>query len=135
MEVKKLFPPNYQKIKEAFPDCEKQKAIFCYGEIVYNPFNAIVTRDLEIHEAVHSKQQGKEPEVWWDKYIQEPKFRLEQEIEAYGVQAYFIKKHFPVRVYENILGRIAQALSGELYGNIIDYHKAHSELRHFIKKV
>lgn len=135
MEVKQTFPPNYDKIKKEFPNCEKQKAVFCYGNVVYNPFGANMTRDLEVHEAAHSKQQGKDPETWWDKYINDTEFRLLQEIEAYGVQYYFLKTFLPEKITRELLDRISSALSGELYGNLITKPKAESLIRHFVKKI
>ena len=150
MRVLNTFPPNWNKIKEAFPNAEAEKAVFCYGEVVHNPFNSNITRDLEVHEAVHSKQQGDDPEKWWEKYISDPAFRLEQEIEAYGVQVYHLKTtkvmredekgkwvevYIPSRVIEYYLEKIAQTLSGPLYGNIIAYHKAHTRIRKFVQNI
>lgn len=150
MRTLNTFPPNWNKIKEAFPHAEAEQAVFCYGEVVHNPFNANVTRDLEVHEAVHCKQQGDDPEKWWDRYIADPNFRLEQEISAYGLQLYHLKNetvmltddkgkhvegHRPNRLITWYLEMIAKTLSGPLYGNIIGYHQAHTRIRHFIKAV
>lgn len=150
MQIKNTLPPNWAKIKEAFPNAKIEQAVFCYGDVVHNPFNAVITRDLEVHEAVHSAQQGKDPESWWDKYISDSKFRLEQEIEAYGLQMFHLKTtkvkklddngreremYIPSRVITWYLEMIAKTLSGPLYGEIIDYHKAHTRIRHFIKEV
>ena len=150
METKNTFPPNWNKIKSAFPNAEAEQAVFCYGSVLHNPFNAQITRDLEIHEAVHSRQQDKDPEGWWDKYISDPSFRVEQEIQAYGLQMYHLKTtkvlkqdekgrtvemYIPSRVISWYLDKIAETLSGPLYNHAIDYHKAHSRVRHFIKEV
>lgn len=150
MRVLNTFPPNWNKIKEAFPNAEAEQAVFCYGDVVHSPFNSKVTRDLEVHEAVHSEQQGTDPETWWNKYLADPTFRLEQEIQAYGLQLFHLKNekvklddgkggwkdgYRPSRVITWYLEQIAKTLSGPLYGNIIDYHKAHARIRHFIKAV
>lgn len=150
MRILNTFPPNWNKIKEAFPHAETEEAVFCYGEVLHNPFNAKITRDLEIHEACHSAQQGDDPEGWWKKYISDPTFRLEREVEAYGTQLYHLKTtkvlkldelgnekemYIPTRVIDWYVEKIAQTLSGPLYGNIIDYWKAHTRIRHFIKEV
>ena len=91
------FPPNYGELIEYFDAnvLEEKKAIFCYGKSIYSPFNRKVTPDVEIHEEVHSKQQEAcgNPEMWYYKYINDPEFRLEQEVEAYGTQYAFIKKY------------------------------------------
>jgi hypothetical protein len=150
MRILETLPPNWNKIKATFPHAEVEQAIFCYGEIVHNPFGAKMTRDLEIHEAVHSEQQGEDPETWWDRYISDPLFRLEQEIQAYGLQLYHLKTtkviakdengreveiFRPARVIKWYLEMIAKTLSGPLYGNVIDYHKAHTRIRHFLKEI
>lgn len=150
MRILETLPPNWQKIKGTFSRAKEEQAVFCYGDVLHNPFGAMITRDLEIHEAVHSKQQGKDPDKWWDRYISDQKFRLEQEIEAYGLQLYHLKTtkvkkkdetgkevelYLPNRVTSWYLDMIAKTLSGPLYGNVIDYHKAHTRIRHFIKNV
>ncbi len=150
MRTLNTFPPNWKKIKEAFPHAEAEQAVFCYGEVLHNPFNANITRDLEVHEAVHSEQQGDDPEKWWNKYIKDPAFRLEEEIQAYGLQLYHLKTtkvlkldeygneqeiFIPSRVISWYIEMIAKTLSGPLYGNIIDYYQAHTRIRHFIKGV
>lgn len=150
MRILETLPPNWQKIKKTFPRAKDEQAVFCYGEVVHNPFGATITRDLEVHEAVHSRQQGENPDVWWDKYTSDQKFRVEQEIEAYGLQLFHLKTtqilkkdergrevklYLPARVTNWYLEKIAQTLSGPLYGNVIDYHKAHTRIRHFIKEI
>ena len=149
MRVLATYPPNWDKIKEAFPKAKEEQAVFCYKDVVHNPFGATITRDLEVHEAVHSGQQGKDPEAWWNRYISEPSFRVSQEIEAYGLQMYHLKTtkvekevegrkvdmFIPARVIKWYLEKIAQTLSGPLYGSVIDYHKAYTRVRYFIKEV
>ena len=150
MKHSKEYPPNYIEIQKAFPKCEERKAVFTYGETLHNPFNTVITRDLEIHEAVHAKQQGKDPKKWWNRYIDSHEFRLEQELEAYGVQLYHLKNspiivkrpnkkdietYLPSKVTDWYLEKFAEALSGELYGNLLNYHKVHTLLRHFVRNV
>jgi hypothetical protein len=135
MKIVINFPPNYVDIKRIFPKCEEHKAVFCWGDTVFNPFNVKINRDLEIHEAVHSKQQGEKPDEWWKKYIENKAFRLQQEIEAYGVQLYYLKQNLPEKVSKWFLGKISETLSGDLYGNILTTPQAESKLRHFIKTI
>ena len=149
MRTLNTFPPNWEQIQKVFPRAKEQEAVFCYGEVLHNPFGAKITRDLEVHEATHSNQQGKDPKGWWDKYCEDPKFRYEQELQAYGLQLYFLKTnkvkkldegkeiemYIPTRVIDWYLDKIAQTLSGELYGNVTTYHKARTAIRHFIKEI
>jgi len=132
--IKKEFPPNYEMIKIVFPACEERKAIFSYGKYIYNPFNANLTPDVEYHESIHAKQQGDNPDVWWNRYCTDKEFRLSQEIEAYGEQlAYAVKAGVRGRMYDWIKDKLAQSLSGELYGGIISYAQAESTIRHYAK--
>lgn len=136
MKILEQFPPNYALIKVAFPAIENHKPIFCYGDTIYNPFKITITADLDAHEAVHSNQQGDNPETWWNRYCTDPQFRLEQEIEAYGVQYKFIQdKKIPSKLFEWIKDRMVSALSGGVYGNLLTYGEAESKIRNYAKKI
>lgn len=134
--ILKELPPNYELIKTVFPNCEERKAVFTYGENIYNPFNANITPDIEYHESIHTKQQGSNIDEWWLKYCNDKVFRLEQEIEAYGEQlAFAVKNGVRGKLYDWIKEKLAQALSGELYGNMISYQEAESRIRHYAKNI
>ena len=65
----------------------------------------------------HLKQQQKiGADIWIEKYLKDPKFRLEQEIEAYKVQLINIKDRNKRFITKNILINI---LSGAQYGNMV----------------
>lgn len=51
--------------------------------------------DLIVHEQTHIDQQAAfgDAEEWLIKYLDDPKFRLEQEVEAYQNQAAFVRKN------------------------------------------
>lgn len=89
MQIIKEYPPNYAKIKEILnpPDT----VCFTYGSTIYNPSGNEIKDDLLIHEQVHEKQQTN-PEEWWDRYLIDKDFRLEQELEAYATQYNWIKE-------------------------------------------
>lgn len=124
------YPPNWEQISKIFPKAKEQQAVFCYGDTLHNPFQAKITRDLEIHEGVHSKQQKDDPQKWWNKYCSEPEFRVKQEVEAYSAQVYYLKTtNLPSRVIEWYIEKIAQTLSGKLYDECITYHKAKTAVR------
>jgi len=60
---------------------------FTYDGVLYNPDNGPVNFALMTHEERHARQQlGMGAEAWWDKYLSDPNFRIEQEIEAYRAQ-------------------------------------------------
>lgn len=135
MKILNTFPPNYKEIKEVFPDVESYKPVFCFGDVVHNPFNIQVKRDLEIHEAVHSKQQGSEPALWWDRYLKDVEFRLSQEVEAYAFQLKYIKSELPERIYRFFLDKISEMLSSSMYGNIISKSKAETKVRKYMQSL
>lgn len=113
------YPPNYEQIKSAF-DVEGKSVIYTYGDTIYNPLNGNVPDHLEVHEETHSVQQGGKPDKWWENYINDEKFRLSQEIEAYRNQYNFYCRNNPDRNKRfDFLYIIAKDLSSEIYGNII----------------
>lgn len=86
-----------------------------------------MTEDLIVHEETHRDQQMSylTPGEWWEKYLEDPEFRLSQEVEAYRNQyREFIKKCHDRNKIFLFVHRIAGDLSSSLYGNMIDYQKA-----------
>jgi len=134
MKIVNEYPPNYAQIVSYLGDVESHKPIFCYGDTIYNPFKQEVTRDFEIHEEVHSKQQGDNPHNWWYNYLTDPAFRLEQEIEAYGTQYAYAKTIAKREITDWLKENFARALSGSLYGNLLTYHQAESRINKYSKQ-
>ncbi len=136
MKILETYPPNYDKIKLYFSSLEEGKPIFAYKDTIFNPFKVTLTKDLEIHEEVHSIRQGNEPEVWWTKYLENPSFRLEEEIMAYGTQLKFINSlNLPSKIREWKEEKMAEALSSKLYGDIISYGEAKSKIRNYARNI
>lgn len=134
MKISIDYPPLYQAIKEVLPN--HGKSIFCHGDTIYNPYNLEITEDLKVHEAVHQKQQGDNPNLWWSNYLSDKDFRLQQEIEAYGTQYAWVKKLDMKWVIKDWMKeKMAQALSGESYGNLISYAEAESKIRNYAKSI
>ncbi len=117
-------PPNYEKIKEYFPDADYDKGtLFTYGDTCYAKD---ITEDLCVHEAVHVKQQkAMGVEKWWDRYYVDAEFRLSQEGEAYHEQWKWILKNVKDRnKRSNLLIHIIKALSGPLYNGLVSFDEA-----------
>lgn len=102
---------------------------FTYGDTIY------AKRDLSFglvaHEIIHIIQQkniGKD--IWWRRFLNDFLFRLEQEVEAYRNQYRVYKLNDPVGA-EVELERIAQDLSGKMYGNIVDFDRAKELINQF----
>lgn len=129
MDIKILnsYPPNFEMILEAFPHCREAKAIFAYGETIYNPFNRKIELHSIEHEKIHFAQQSIEHgatlddkcKAWWYKYVHDIAFRFEQEVEAYRYQYAFTRKHVSDReTLSWFLGKLSENLSSTLYGSM-----------------
>lgn len=129
-------PKNYDALVAAFPSIPSLKPLFCYGDTIFNPFDRHVTEDLIVHETVHSYQQASPsllgPDNWYARYISDPAFRLEQEVEAYRAQYAFLAQSTPDRnrLFRH-LRELSLALSSPLYGSLI----TPSEARELIKNI
>lgn len=129
VKVKEEFPPNIDKIREAGIQLSG-KEIFAYRKTIYNPSGGQLTKWLVAHEKVHFKQQGDDTEGWWDRYLVDIDFRLDQELEAHRAEY----KHF-CYVYKSreqrvrFLSEIALRLSGPLYGGKISHLGAMGAIR------
>lgn len=132
MKVSKELPPNYADIVRAIPEIAEHKPIFCFGDTVYN-VEGELRKDLDIHEEIHSKQQGVYPGIWWYQYLTDKEFRLKQEIEAYGAQYAFISKALKGRWLRYGLDKMAHDLSSGMYGNLLCHNEAVSKIRNQAK--
>lgn len=116
-------PAIYQRLVDKFGVSWDRGIIITYGDNVYCKNN--IGPDLIAHESVHVEQQKKfGVEAWWDKYIAEEKFRLEQEVEAYRAQYKFVCQFAGRVVRREAQRNIARELSSSTYGRIITYHEA-----------
>jgi len=123
MKIVKGFPPNIEDIRKKFT--LRSGVIFSYGEKIYNPDNIVISPELMTHEKTHSRQQAGNPEAWWDKYVKDDSFRLKQELEAYGNQYKSFKSKNRTAAF--MYGRgLAEDLSSDLYGNIVDFSDAYA---------
>lgn len=129
MKVKYSNPPNIDKIKEVFPNLPFG-IVFAYGDTLYSPCKFKIEKHLMAHEKVHMKQQSGEPEKWWKKYLEDPEFRLSQEVEAYREQYKFIRTNCKIKSRIPLfLDRIARDLSSNIYGGIVDFEEAKRLIR------
>lgn len=130
MEIRKGYPPMFSEIVAMFPLALKEGVLFCWGSTIYNPSGVEVPTYLAAHENVHRKQQGKDPAGWWEKYLADPQFRLEQEIPAHLEEYRQFSIDFPQRNMRRLaLKSIAKRLSGPLYCNMLSYEKARALIK------
>lgn len=110
--------PLLDKYKEKFAITDR--TIFAYDKEIYSNYE--LPHHLLIHELKHLEQQNRiGVDMWVDKYLNIPEFRLNEEVEAYQAELGTIRDR-------NLRYRhkmdCAQKLSSDLYGNIITYQEA-----------
>lgn len=121
MKIISDYPPNFDKIKAAFPGATKEGIIFAYYPDIYKPHGKPeLRRDLRAHEQVHLDRQIEWPcgaEQWWDNYISSVFFRYEEEKLAHIAEARSMAEQAPVlnrperrRIAAWIGGRLAAPL-------------------------
>lgn len=110
-------------------DLSGKRPIFTYGNTIYNPHEGVIDDALVAHEEVHMKQQGSDPDAWWERYFEDPQFRYEQEAEAYKAQYRFARR------VTNNRERLAKALhiwasdlSSPMYGSVATYAVARAAI-------
>jgi len=130
VKIVKDYPPNYDKICEAIPGVVGNDNIcFTYGDTVYSPSTDEFSDHLTEHESIHIKQQSKMGrDEWWDRYLKDEKFRLEQELEAYRAQYQFVYKNYGRENAYFLVKEISKDLSGDMYGNILKKKQARKEI-------
>ena len=125
------YPPNIETIKKHF-DVMSKDIVFTYGDTLYSPAGGDINKPLMAHENTHSRQQEEMGvSEWWDKYIEDKNFRIEQEVEAYKnqyVEYCKNKKNMAKRVM--FLNDLAQDLSSSIYGNVVGFDEAIKLIKH-----
>ena len=81
-----------------------------------------------VHEQVHIEQQRRQNDGemgWWRKWLEDPEFRLSQELEAYQEQyQFFVKTESNREKVNQALWSIAGMLSSKIYGSVISHSEA-----------
>ena len=124
------FPPNIKLIREHFFLDETKNILYTYGDIIYNPSGTHIPDHLIVHEHTHTIQQGDDPEAWWDRYIKDEKFRLDQEKEAYHNQYQkFCTTEKDRNRRAQFLNHLAHDLSSPMYGNCTSFLDARKHIQ------
>lgn len=137
MQILKGKPPVYDRIIDAGLK-PTENTVFTYGDKLY--IQDLDEKQIEpvllAHEETHTKQQGDDIEGWWDKYINDEKFRFDQELEAYGAEyKKVIDMGFKDKFKKYALNAFAKDLSSSMYGSIITIHEAESKIRNKAKSM
>ena len=133
MQIKIGKPPYYDECVKAFGIDKRKGVVFTYGQDLWNPDNVEIPDHLFEHELVHCAQQGGDnalASIWWRRYIDDSKFRVDQEIEAYKKQYQFICTKIKDRNARfRALHILAVDMSSPMYGSSISYTDAIRRIR------
>ena len=141
--VKAEWPPNIEKIKfhmgaeytRQIEDFSVAVPVFTFYPYIYVPTGHELPYDLVAHETTHLRQQEHmTPEVWWDKWLNDTNFRIEQEVEAYANQLHAFDAA-PARIRRHMKEQLAADLSSAAYGSVIELAVAESRIRHAVKSI
>lgn len=125
MVIVQALPPNYDLIARKFYIANNPRIVFTYGDRLYNPGGGPIDDHLLVHEKIHEQQQlTMGVDEWWKIYIEDPEFRLTQEVEAYRAQYSFLKEHYSRAYRRKVLDHICSDLSSPIYGNIVSKKQA-----------
>jgi len=123
-------PEIYNRLDKEFGISKNDGIIITYGQTVYCKYD--LPEHLKTHEKTHIIQQRHMGvEEWWNIYIANKSFRLNQELEAYRNQVKYLKEHTEEMTRNERKGwfkKIATDLSGHIYGNMISYDEAYKAI-------
>jgi len=130
MKILNELPPIWDQIVAGGLSPDTSNVIFTYGDTIYNPGAQPIPDYLIHHEETHSIQQGANPDAWWERYMEDHLFRIDQEADAYGRQYKFLCQKIKDRNQRHrLLYDIARSLSGPTYGNVITHADAMTMIR------
>lgn len=122
--ILKTKPPIYDRLVKKFNVSMENGLIIAYYPNIHCLFKV---PDLKIvHEAVHLvRQEQMGVSFWWEKYLEDEQFRLEEELLAYGQEIRAIKELDISRNERRfLLKEIYENLSSSMYGNLITKEEA-----------
>ena len=129
-------PPIWDRAQKVFKFKDEDPILFSWGDILYNPAGVQVDDHFRTHEETHGRQQKAMggPEIWWERYLTDVAFRLDQEAEAYAKQW----MSFRIR-YRNNSGRqtryllkLAEVMASPLYGGNITESDALAMIKKYL---
>lgn len=118
-------PPIYEELVREFNIDWESGVIIAWNGKVYT--KDTLDPQKVIHELVHLDEQKKMGnEAWWQLYIENQQFRLDQEVMAMKAEIRFLRKYIKDReAVFRMIREIVLSLSSPMYGNIIDQKGAY----------
>lgn len=125
MKIVNDWPPNIDAIR-AVLDISGVEPCFTYGDTIYNPYGFEIDLPLQAHEETHMHRQNEiGVDEWWRRYLDDPKFRADEEVKAYRVQYRKLRRLTSDRdELKGFLRFVATQLSGSMYGGCVTYEEA-----------
>jgi len=132
LKIVHALPPNFDAVVTAFPLVRDRAVFFTFGGTIYNPAGVPIPDAIMLHEAVHMDRQGDRVEAWWRRYLEDPEFRLAEEVPAHRAELDWWARqpgiNQPVRGFRSLFEyhkfEVARRLSSPLYGRLISLSKA-----------
>lgn len=125
--ISHIVPDIYFQLKERF-GVNWDDIIIAYYPHIHIAKGNIITESKYIHELTHIHQQSKfkgGAKDWFAQYIQDKKFRLTQELEAYKNEIMFINQNIKDRNERyRLIRKIIIDLSSPMYDLGINYEQS-----------
>lgn len=117
-------PPIYDRLVEKFNVSMDNGLIIAYYPNIHCRFE--IPELKRIHESIHlARQKDMGVEFWWDLYLSNEQFRLEEELLAYGAEIKAIRELDIDRNNRRfLLNEIYTNLSSSMYGNLLTKEQA-----------
>lgn len=122
-------PPVFDQCNVLF-GATWENTIFAYAPNIHAEDPKTLSEDVVEHEMIHIARQGEEPQIWWERYLTDPEFRLEEELVAYRRQFFYLRDN--KKIDRNDLDKRVRfwvsMLSGQGYGFLTDYQTAYNKI-------
>lgn len=117
----------FDAIMKAFPGAVRSDVIFSWGDRIYVLRPGPISAPLLAHEAVHGGRQTTNElaiEHWWVRYMDDPAFRLAEEIPAHIAEFQAMCIGAGRNDRRRALSLVAGKLAAPLYGRLISKDRA-----------
>lgn len=138
------FPPIYERAAALFP-IKGREVYFAWGDTVYVTNSRKAPSDaIMAHERVHSEQQATAPagalqssiETWWAFYLNDPAFRLSQELPAHAAElAHRLRNASGRNDRRRLVSIVSHKLAAPMYGGLISKERAKDELLKLVERI
>lgn len=142
MKIVNAYPPNIDAIDAVF-NVRGKPILYAWGDIVYQPHpdgDEPIASELRAHEREHGQRQlsfmfstssdrNERIAVWWERYLADQAFRLDEEVHAHRAELQHLLDKYPsagAAWKRQATTHVASRLRAELYRYEprLEFHKA-----------